>query len=442
MSSQQQDERIINNNNNNNNLTKNKDVINRIEEIINDTIESLDNGEVPTLSWDKYNNNNEQQFNNINKKRNKSSTLKSINQSRSFTSIYMILQYVHTLLLSNRTTTTREVYYFFVTYFKNQKECDNAILDTAKLLGVSRIRLGLSASPKGWYCGCVIIETITHSNNDNGNDNDDNTNDNSGNKVIIDGRRPACIIQGIPITREWIDHDLLSCNNNINMIFPSTPNKAKCILVIEKEGIYTRLSEDKFYNTYPCILITGRGFPDIATRALVYNLYHALNKIPVIGICDCNPFGISVLMTYISGSERLGLDQERYCVPMHWFGLRPSDVMQLLQDTTTTTNTNNTNDNNNNMKLPDTVFQKLTILDKKRIKYLHKIYTDECNTIIQDNFFIYCNNDQEQDQPEEVNLLDELSIMNKQGYKLELEALYWLGMDYFSKWLLQKLQEF
>lgn len=43
----------------------------------------------------------------------------------------------------------------------------------------------------------------------------------------------------------------------------------RCILVIEKEGIFHRLCEDKFHIRYPCVLVCGCGFPDIATRALV-----------------------------------------------------------------------------------------------------------------------------------------------------------------------------
>ena len=395
----QQDESASNNTNNNN--VTNEDVVNRIEEIINDTIQSLDNEEVPTLTWDKYNNDKSHQSSNK-----KSSSMRILQQSRSFTSIFMILQYVHTLLKSNRTTTTREVYYFFVTYFKNQRECDTAILDAARLLGVSRIRLGLTASPKGWYCGSVIVHT---------------RNDNDGEMLVVDGTRPPCMIQGIPITREWIDHEITS-NSNVVSILPSS--EAKCILVIEKEGIYTRLSEDRFYLKFPCILVTGRGFPDVATRALVYNMYHTL-EIPVIGLCDCNPFGISVLFTFISGSERLGLDQEKYTVPMHWIGLRPSHVKQLVDHT----------NNSQSMKLPDTVFQKLTSLDKKRIQFLSNTFTNE-SALVQDNFSCCMESDEE----EQLTLLDELSIMSEQGYKLELEALYWLGMDYLSSWLLKKLQ--
>jgi len=46
----------------------------------------------------------------------------------------------------------------------------------------------------------------------------------------------------------------------------------RCILVIEKEGVFHRLCEDKFHIRYPCVLVCGCGFPDIATRALVSSL--------------------------------------------------------------------------------------------------------------------------------------------------------------------------
>lgn len=80
---------------------------------------------------------------------------------RTFTSITKVMAFIHQLLLSNRTTTTREVYYVFVTHFRNQKECDGAILDVANILNVPRRALGLSASPKGELEGrSVYMEII------------------------------------------------------------------------------------------------------------------------------------------------------------------------------------------------------------------------------------------------------------------------------------------
>mmetsp|Transcript_529 Transcript_529/g.1242 ORF Transcript_529/g.1242 Transcript_529/m.1242 type:complete len:100 (+) Transcript_529:984-1283(+) len=48
-----------------------------------------------------------------------------------------------------------------------------------------------------------------------------------------------------------------------------TNTEAKYLLVIEKQGIFLRLCEDSFHLRLPCILVTGCGYPDIATRSLV-----------------------------------------------------------------------------------------------------------------------------------------------------------------------------
>lgn len=47
---------------------------------------------------------------------------------------------------------------------------------------------------------------------------------------------------------------------------------AKFVLLVEKEAAFMRLSEDRFYNTYPCIVVTGKGQPDVATRMFVKKL--------------------------------------------------------------------------------------------------------------------------------------------------------------------------
>ena len=44
------------------------------------------------------------------------------------------------------------------------------------------------------------------------------------------------------------------------------------------------------------------GFPDMATRAFVWQLYGTLG-LPVLGLCDWNPFGIAILLTYKLGSR-------------------------------------------------------------------------------------------------------------------------------------------
>lgn len=38
------------------------------------------------------------------------------------------------------------------------------------------------------------------------------------------------------------------------------------ILLVEKDAAFMRLAEDRFYQTYPCIIITAKGQPDVASR--------------------------------------------------------------------------------------------------------------------------------------------------------------------------------
>ena len=44
-----------------------------------------------------------------------------------------------------------------------------------------------------------------------------------------------------------------------------------------------RLAEDRFYNQYPCIIITAKGQPDVATRLFLRSLKQEL-KIPVLAL--------------------------------------------------------------------------------------------------------------------------------------------------------------
>ena len=41
------------------------------------------------------------------------------------------------------------------------------------------------------------------------------------------------------------------------------------ILLVEKDAAFMRLAEDRFYNTYPCIILTAKGQPDVASRYML-----------------------------------------------------------------------------------------------------------------------------------------------------------------------------
>ena len=325
----------------------------------------------------------------------------NLQQSRSMTSIVMVLSYCHNLLCEGKTTTIRELYYFYVTHFRNQKECDLAIRDAAVLLSVPRHALGLKASPKGWYCGDLQITTIVP----------------TGETIVTDARSLTSL-HGAPIDSTWIH----LCNEHtasqegcrvpfwVEQGTRVSTYRAQCILVVEKEGIYNRLAEDRFYDQYPCIIMTAKGFPDLASRAMLHYLHKKL-QLPVWGLCDCNPFGILVMHTYFRGSMGRGnLDGgARFAVPIQWMGLRPSQVEALRKEATQASN--------GEVSLPPQVFQELTSLDRKRLE-------DSLMGSLGYEWTSYSE-----------RRLEELELMSKNGYKMELEALHWLGMDFFNVWL-------
>ena len=41
---------------------------------------------------------------------------------------------------------------------------------------------------------------------------------------------------------------------------------AEFILLVEKDAAFMRLAEDRFYNKFPCVIVTAKGQPDVATR--------------------------------------------------------------------------------------------------------------------------------------------------------------------------------
>jgi meiotic recombination protein SPO11 len=55
---------------------------------------------------------------------------------------------------------------------------------------------------------------------------------------------------------------------------------ADFILLVEKDAAFMRLAEDRFYNKYPCIIITAKGQPDVASRWGSYVLFHFVSWSP------------------------------------------------------------------------------------------------------------------------------------------------------------------
>ncbi|KAI9185074.1 hypothetical protein LWI28_003903 [Acer negundo] len=101
---------------------------------------------------------------------------------------------------------------------------------------------------------------------------------------------------------------------------------ARYILLVEKESVFQRLANDQFCTRNRCIVITGRGYPDIPTRRFLRLLIETL-CLPTYCLVDCDPYGFDILSTYRFGSMQMAYDAKFLRVPeICWLGAFPSDI--------------------------------------------------------------------------------------------------------------------
>eukprot|EP00644_Phytophthora_capsici_P016825 jgi/Phyca11/576761/estExt2_Genewise1.C_PHYCAscaffold_950048 len=274
---------------------------------------------------------------------------------RRYTGIWLVLQTAHALLTENKTATQRDVYYLH-SFFKGQSEADEAILDAGSILGIPRGHLNIVGATKGCFTGDIsILVRLYESTHDD---------------YIRYGQ-----------WREFGSGEEISITQELLQLKPSD-------------------IEDKFFEMIPSILITGRGFPDLATRMFVSMLSKFLD-IPVLGLCDCNPFGLSIMLTYKLGSARMPLESLQYAVDIKWIGVRPSQVSAL--------------------GLPRTAFKALTRKD-----------VAVANSLMRAGF-IQTN--------EQFKHEVQMWLADTLPWKIELEALHLLGFTFLTSFLRDNILE-
>ncbi|KAI7843532.1 hypothetical protein COHA_002774 [Chlorella ohadii] len=201
-----------------------------------------------------------------------------------------ILQLVHELCRKRIHVTKRDLFYTDVKLFEDQGNSDAILDDLACMLGCTRSSLHVVASEKG-----VVVGRLTFRE-----DGDQ-----------IDCRRMGVGGKAIPPNIDKVD---------------SIQSDALFILLVEKDAAFMRLAEDRFYNQFPCIIITAKGQPDVATRLFLKKLKQTL-RIPVLALVDSDPYGLKILSVYMKGSMNMSYDSSNLTTPdIKWLGVRPSDL--------------------------------------------------------------------------------------------------------------------
>ena len=163
-----------------------------------------------------------------------------------------ILQLVHELCMKRIHVTKRDLFYTDVKLFEDQSNSDTVLDDIACMLTCTRSSLNVVASEKG-----VVVGRL---------------------QFAEDGDEIDCSRMGVGGK---------AIPPNVDKV-TNIRSDAKFILLVEKDAAFMRLAEDRFYTTYPCIIITAKGQPDVATRLFLRKLRYTL-KIPVLALVDSDP---------------------------------------------------------------------------------------------------------------------------------------------------------
>ncbi|HEU4338816.1 MAG TPA: DNA topoisomerase IV subunit A, partial [Planctomycetota bacterium] len=194
-------------------------------------------------------------------------------QARSFFNLGMARKFMQTILVADAlaelqrqdlSSSLREIYYRSKhtlrdsneNTFDDQDESDPLIEDLEVTLAALREELHVRAENAGSIVGPLVL--------------------------VDDGDRVDCARLGkggysVPSIVEPEYLQIKKCT-------------ADFVLLVEKGTQWNRLSEDKFWRRYNCILLTGNGQPPRGVRRLARRL-HEEQKLPVYVLVDNDPWG-------------------------------------------------------------------------------------------------------------------------------------------------------
>ncbi len=104
--------------------------------------------------------------------------------------------------------------------------------------------------------------------------------------------------------------------------------EADFVLHVEKNTVWTRFNEDRFWETHNCILTEGGGQPPRGVRRMLHRLHNEL-KLPVYCLLDCDPWGHYIYSVIKQGSISLAFESERLAIPdAKFLGIRSEDYQR------------------------------------------------------------------------------------------------------------------
>lgn len=288
----------------------------------------------------------------------------NVSMAKKFMQTFLIADACKELIESGKTTSIRDLYYITKhtlgdsrnNTFEEQDESDPIIEDLEVTVNSLREELHLFASNKGSMAGELTLVDAGDT---------------------IDLRRVGSGGWSVPSIVESDVIQFKKCD-------------AEYVLLVEKDAVWRRFNEDKYWKKNKCLIIHGGGQPPRGVRRLVRRLNEEL-KLPVYVLVDNDPWGFYIYSVIKQGSINLAYESMRMAVPSARFiGLSSFDRERY--------------------GLPDNVTIRLDDTDINRTKQM-----------LSYKWF---------DKPK---WRRELEHMVKSGVKLELEALSSRGISFITE---------
>ncbi len=225
----------------------------------------------------------------------------NVSMAKKFMQTFLVSEACKELIDSGKTTSIRDLYYMTKhtlgetkqNTFEEQEESDPIIEDLEVAVDSLREELHLFATGRGSLVGPLTIR-------DSGD--------------TIDLRRMGSGGWSVPSIVEEHVVQFGKC-------------EAKYVLLVEKDAVWKRFNEDKYWQREKCMIITGQGQPPRGVRRLVQRLHSEL-KLPVYVLVDNDPWGFYIYSVLKQGSINLAYESMRMAVPAARFiGLSSFDKL-------------------------------------------------------------------------------------------------------------------
>lgn len=226
----------------------------------------------------------------------------NLSQAKSFMQTVLVASGCKQLIEQGKSTSIRGLYYLLKhtiegtseETFSEQAESDPIIEDVEVMLDALREELHLYAQKRGEMVGKITLV-------DKGDE--------------IDCSRMGSGGYGIP-----------------SIVEPDIIQFKKCdadfILHVEKDTVWQRFNEDRFWEKNRCILTHGSGQPPRGVRRMLNRLHDEL-KLPIYCLLDNDPWGYYIYSVIKQGSINLAYESRRMAIPnARFLGLRSSDFQR------------------------------------------------------------------------------------------------------------------